>query len=349
MYKCAIVGVGGGRANGHAEAYPLIKRGQLVAISTRSADKLAAFGERHGISVDARYTDYREMFAKERLDLVHVNTPPDVRLEVFQAAAAAGIPALVVEKPLAIQWEDYTAIRAFARTSPVKIAINHQLHFHPRQAALQRLVHDGGIGDIRFVDASAGMNMAYQGTHTLQAIRAFLPDRTPHTVFAQASGADGLQSNPRQHFAPDALLATLDYSEGITALLRCGVNSPKVLADDPRTNVHERIGVYGSRGYVHWSMWSWEVGQAGRVEQGSHDYPAEDVLGQAALTEAMFDWLEDDRAVHPLNLDVSLQDFALMLNIYMSALHRGIRRLDGSVSDVLPQAELMAALREALG
>jgi hypothetical protein len=158
-----------------------------------------------------------------------------------------------------------------------------------------------------------------------------------------------LQPNPRQHFAPDAPLATLDYSEGITALLRCGANSPKVLADDPRTHVHKRIGVYGSQGYVHWSMWSWEVGQAGRVEQGSHDYAAEDVLGQAALTEAMFDWLENDKAVHPLNLDVSLQDFAVMLNIYLSALRRDIRRLDGAESDALPQAELMAALRVVLG
>ncbi len=349
MYRCAIVGVGGNRANGHADAYAngRIERGQLVAVSTRNPEKLAAFGERHGIA--ARYTDYREMFAAERLDLVHVNTPPDVRLEIFQAAADAGIPSLVVEKPLAIQWEDYRAIAEFARTSPVKIAVNHQLHFHPRRLALQRLVAEGGIGSVRFVDASAGLNMAFQGTHTLQAIRAFLPDRTPQTVFAQATGTDGLQPNPRQHYAPDALLATLDYGDAITALLRCGSNAPRVLADDPRAHIHKRIGVYGEKGYVHWTMWSWEVGQAGRVERGSHEYGAEDVLGQAALTEAMFDWLEDDRAVHPLNLDVSLQDFAVMLNIYESALHREIRRLDGGGSGASQQAGLMAALRVGLG
>lgn len=349
MYRCAIVGVGGNRANGHADAYAngRIERGRLVAVSTRTPEKLAAFGERHGVA--ARYTDYREMFAAERLDLVHVNTPPDVRLEVFQAAEEAGIPALVVEKPLAIQWEDYWAIADFARTTSVKIAVNHQLHFHPRRVALQRLVAEGGIGDIRFVDASAGMNMAFQGTHTLQAIRAFLPDRMPQTVFAQASGTDGLQPTPRQHYAPDALLATLDYGNGLTALLRCGANAPKVLTDDARTHVHKRIGVYGDAGYVHWSMWNWEVGQAGRVERGVHDYPAEDVLGQAALTEAMFDWLEDDRAVHPLNLDVSLQDFAVMLNLYESVLHRELRRLDGEGPDASQQPELMAALREGLG
>lgn len=344
MYKCAIVGVGGNRANGHADAYQFVQRGRLVAVSTRRADKLAAFGERHGVA--ARYTDYREMFAAERPDLVHVNTPPDVRLEVFQAAEKAGIPALVVEKPLAIGWEDYQAIRDFACSSRVKIAVNHQLHFHPRRAGLQQLVRAGGIGDIRFVDASAGMNMAYQGTHTLQALRAFLPERSPLSVFAQAGGADGLQPNPRQHYAPDALLASVDYGDGVSALLRCGVNAPRVLADDARAHVHKRIAVHGSRGTVEWSMWSWALGRDGRVERGRHVYDDEDILGQAALTEAMFDWLEDDAAVHPLNLDVSLADFRVMLEIYTSALTRQVRRLDGEPE---PLPGLMDRLRAALG
>ena len=42
-------------------------------------------------AVDARYTDYREMFIKESPDLVHVNTPPTVRLEIMQAAEEAGL------------------------------------------------------------------------------------------------------------------------------------------------------------------------------------------------------------------------------------------------------------------
>ena len=78
---------------------------------SRRADqeKLDAFAD--NIHVPARYTDYREMFEREQPDLVHVNTPPDVRLEIFEAAQEAGIPALIVEKPLAIQWEDFSAIQ----------------------------------------------------------------------------------------------------------------------------------------------------------------------------------------------------------------------------------------------
>ena len=332
MYKCAIIGVSGGRARGLAEAYEHIERGELVAVSTRRQDKLDEFAD--AFHVPARYTDYREMFERERPDVVHVNTPPDVRLEIFEAAQEAGIPALIVEKPLAIQWEDFDAIRDFARTSTVKIAINHQLQFHPRRMALQKLVQDGAIGDVRFVDASSGMNMAYQGTHTLQAIGAFNGRGRGTSVFGQVGGADGLQETPRKHFAPDEVQGVIAYDNGVQALLRCGTNAPKV-GDGP-INTHKRIAVYGAKGFVEWTMWSWQVGVNGVVESGVHQYGDEDILGQAAMTEAMFDWLEDDGAVHPLNLDAAMRDFETMLAIYESGLSRRVvalpvRPVDGLI------------------
>ncbi len=320
MYKCAIIGVSGGRARGLAEAYEHIERGELVAVSTRRQDKLDEFAE--VFQVPARYTDYREMFARERPDVVHVNTPPDVRLAIFEAAQEAGIPAVIVEKPLAIQWEDFDAIRDFARTSTVKIAINHQLQFHPRRLILQKLVQDGAIGDVRFIDASSGMNMAYQGTHTLQAIGAFNGGGVAKSVFAQIGGSDGLAETPRMHFAPDEIQGAITYDNGVQALLRCGTNAPKV-GDGP-INTHKRIAVYGTKGFVEWTMWSWRVGVDGRVESAVHQYGDEDILGQAAMTEAMFDWLEDENAVHPLNLEAAMRDFETMLAIYESGLSRQV-------------------------
>jgi len=340
MFKCAIIGVSGGRARGHAEAYQHIQRGVLASISSRQRAKLDEFGDRFHVA--ARYTDYREMFRRERPDLVHVNTPPNVRLEIMEAAEAAGIPALIVEKPLAIQGEDYLAIRDFARTCKVKVAINHQLHFHPRRMALQKLVQDGGIGPVRFIEASARMNLAYQGTHSLQAIGAFNPAGTPTAVFGQVAGAKGLRETPKQHFAPDQCLAAITFDNGISALLRCGANAPPAIEDN-RINVHKRIAVYGTRGYVYWTMWSWEVRHNGVTEAGTHQYPDEDILGQAAMTEAMFDWLLDEQAVHPLNLHAALQDFDIILGIYMSALHHRIITLP-----VQPEAGLIAKLRQRL-
>ena len=339
MYKCAIIGVSGGRARGLAEAYRHVKRGKLVAVSTRQADKLQQFGDK--FQVAARYTDYRDMLEKEKPDLVHVNTPPTVRLEIFEAAEAAGIQAVLVEKPLAVQGEDYLAIKRFAQTARVKIAINHQLHFHPRRQYLQQFVGDGHIGQVRFIEASAGMNLAYQGTHSLQAIGAFLPEAKPVTVFGQVSGASGLQETRGQHYAPDQCVASINYDNGLSALLRCGDNAPKV--GDGRINTHKQVAVYGTEGYVQWTMHGWETASGGKYHSGLHSYPEEDILGQAAMTDAMFDWLKDDKAQHPLNIQAALTDFNIILGIYRSALTHEVVNLPFE-----PQENLIAKLRQAL-
>ncbi len=340
-YKCAIIGVSGGRANGHADAYAHIPRGQLACIATRTRANLDTFGDRW--NVDTRYTDYRELFEREKPDLVHVNTPPDVRLEVMQTAETAGVGALIIEKPLAIQAEDYLAISQFAKTAKVKVAINHQLHFHPRRSHLQKLVADGAIGDVRLIDASARMNVAYQGTHALQSIAAFHPQGELESVFAQISGADGLQEGRKNHFAPDATMASIRYVDGSSALLRCGTNGPYVLAGDERVNVHKQVTAYGTDGFVHWNMWGWETSIGGKHARGSHNYPDEDILGQAAMTEAAFDWLEDDSRIHPLNLDAALLDFHILLKTYMSGLNR---REETLASELQPG--LIDALRQTL-
>ena len=329
------------RANGHAAAYAHIPRGRLACIATRNRENLDAFGERW--SVDTRYTDYREMLGREKPDLVHVNTPPDVRLEVMEAAEAAGVGALIIEKPLAIQAEDYLAILEFSRRCRLKVAINHQLHFHPRRKHLQELVGEGAIGELRFIDASARMNVAYQGTHVLQSIAAFHPLGVPSAVFAQVSGTNGLQASRRNHYAPDATAATIRYEDGVSALLRCGTNGAYVLAGDERVNVHKQLTVYGSEGHVHWSMWGWETLVRGRRERGEHNYPDEDILGQAGMTESVFDWLEDDSRVHPLNLEAALRDFHIVLKAYMSALQR---KEETFASELQPR--LIDALRKEL-
>jgi len=340
MYKTVIIGVGGGRSHGHADAYQYVKRGRVVAVCDLRPEPMDEFADKY--DVKARYTDYREMFEKEKPELAHLSTPPNVRLQILEAAEAAGVPAVVVEKPLAIQGEDYLAIRDFAARNPkIKVAINHQLQFHPRRQHLQKLVADGAIGDIRFIEASSGMNLAYQGTHSLQAIGAFNP-AAPTTVFGQVSGAVGLQPNVKEHYAPDQSLAAVEYDNGVQATLRCGENAPRVPRGDAIYQ-HKRIAVYGMRGYIHWTMWGWESFINGVYDSGDHEYPQEDLLGQAAMTEAMFDWLEDDSAAHPLNLDRALVDFNVILALYASSLNHRVVELPYE-----PEADLVPKLRDVL-
>jgi predicted dehydrogenase len=341
MYRCGIVGVSGGRAQGHADAYRLINGGSLVAVSSRQKDKLEAFGDNNAVA--GRYTDYEEMFRRERLDVVHVNTPPTLRARVIEAAQRAGVKALLLEKPVGIQCEDYAALRALAKTSVVKVAVNHQLHFHPNRKALQEKVSAGVIGEVRLIDASARLNVAYQGTHMLQAIGAFSQGARARTVFACASGVNGLTETARAHYAPDEMLAHITLETGATAVLRCGLGAPSVRGD-VKPSLNKRISVYGTRGQAHWTMWGWSLtDSSGKSQAVEHNYFEQDIRAQAAMTEAMFTWLKDDTKIHPLNLSASLDELEVLLAAYTSVIHR--RPVDLPLT---PEAGLIDGLRRAL-
>jgi len=314
MFKTAFLGCGG-RARGHAQAYEHVKRGKIVAICDLNEERLNSFGEQ--FSVQKRYTDIHEMLDKEKPNLLHIVTQPDLRVPLMTIAAEHEVPSAIVEKPIAIDSKDYQAIKNLGEKSSTKFVVNHQLHFHPKRLELQRDVDDGNIGEVRFLEASARLNLLGQGTHILQLLFAFNGNAVPTSVFGQLSGANGISSN---HPAPDMAEAVITFENGTRGLLLCGTNAPSVGEGVPG-HQHKRISVYGTRGFVQWQMNAWERGTPEKgYENGTKSYGEEDVLGQAGLTEAVFDWLEDDNCPHPTRLDLSLTQFNVILGTYASAL-----------------------------
>ena len=73
-YRSAVIGCGG-RAYGHANAYQLISRGELVACANRSdTARREKFAETFGIT---GYANAEEMLRTEKPDLAHLITMPD--------------------------------------------------------------------------------------------------------------------------------------------------------------------------------------------------------------------------------------------------------------------------------
>ena len=103
-YRTAIIGVSGNRAKGHADAYQHIRKASSSLSPRGKKTKWEAFAKTHKVTP---YKDYVAMLEREQIDLLHVNTPPDVRLDILEAAEVANVPLVVLEKPLAIQTEDY--------------------------------------------------------------------------------------------------------------------------------------------------------------------------------------------------------------------------------------------------
>ena len=310
-YTCAFLGCGP-RSKGHAQAYVHVTRGRAAACCDQDRLRLEAYGEELGIP--ARYTDLDDMLAREQPDVVHLVTPPTLRVGLMTRLAEAGVPGVIVEKPICIAAADYKALRALAETSGTRFVVNHQLRHHPRVLELLDYVRGGHIGDVRFLDASALLPMSGQGVHVLDLMFSFAGYPQVETVFGASSGYDDIDGT---HPSPRTAESLITFSNGQRGALQAGAGAPR---HDPAAPVwaHKRISVYGTHGSVQWWMQGWEKSLAdGTLEQGNSDYGAEDVLGQAGLTNAMFDWLDGGEPC-PTNLATALDQWLVILAGYMS-------------------------------
>lgn len=315
MFKCALLGCGP-RARGHVRAYKYVKRGKIAAICDMNEERLNQLGNEFGITT--RYTDLNAMLQAERPDVLHIVTMPSLRVELMTAAADHGVPGVIVEKPIALQGEDWRALRDLDAGSDTKFCVNTQLHFHAQNMELKQIVAEGRIGETRFIDASARSTPLDQGVHVLELAHSYAGFAPIISVFGQVADGAGLDS-PQP--SPGMATGLIEFGGGLRASLTCGACAPLATERIDVGYAHKRIAVYGTEGFIHWTMSGWErYTSAAGYERGTHDYGAQDDQAQARLTEAMFDWLLDETKPHPTRLERSLAEFNALLGLYLSAL-----------------------------
>jgi predicted dehydrogenase len=139
------------RTVNHAFDLPL--RARMVAIAGRDTRKVAAAAARLGWSESV--TDWRELIARDDIDLIDVCTPGDSHCEIAVAALRAGKHVLC-EKPLANSVEEARSMvtaAARARINGVRAMVGFNYRRVPAVAYLRELVADGRLGEIRHVRA----------------------------------------------------------------------------------------------------------------------------------------------------------------------------------------------------
>jgi len=139
--RLAVIGCGNiGKV--HAKTISKLDDAQLVAVSDLRPESATQVAAEFGCKP---YSDYRQMFRKEKPDLVSVCTPSGTRLDICRAAADAGVN-LLVEKPLDISLERTKQIIAFSESAGIKLGCVFQLRFMPLYSSLKRAVTEGKFG-----------------------------------------------------------------------------------------------------------------------------------------------------------------------------------------------------------
>jgi predicted dehydrogenase len=141
--RCGIIGTGG---IAHAHAHALTElggRAELAAVAEIDPARAEAFTGR--FPAPAVYGDAESMLEKERLDLVHVCTPPKTHVPLAIAAMRAGVPVLV-EKPTALSLAGMDDLAEVEAETGVPVLTVFQHRYGPAAVRLRCLVASGVLG-----------------------------------------------------------------------------------------------------------------------------------------------------------------------------------------------------------
>lgn len=113
-----------------------------------------------------------EMLERSRPDILDIITPPPTHADAITAGLAAGVKAIICQKPFCTSLAEARRITQAAAMAPIPLIIHENFRFQPWYRTIKRAMEDGAIGT------------PHQGTFRLrtgdgQGPRAYL-DRQPY-------------------------------------------------------------------------------------------------------------------------------------------------------------------------
>ncbi|MEM6916433.1 MAG: Gfo/Idh/MocA family oxidoreductase [Verrucomicrobiota bacterium] len=146
-YRVGIIGYGWA-ATAHADAINSTTQGSVGAVfSSRPLDD-AEVSKAHGSEIKT-YTDLGAMLSSDEIDVVSVTSYPDQHREQAIAAAEAG-KHIILEKPMALSWEDCKAIHEAVVANNVKACVCFELRYISQFLTTTRILDEGLIGEIHY-------------------------------------------------------------------------------------------------------------------------------------------------------------------------------------------------------
>ncbi len=147
-------------------------RVRLIGLVEIDAEKRRYAEERWKIPV---FASIEELFKKEIPDILSVATANEAHVPVVLTAAAAKVPAIICEKPIADSIENGGLMIAACKESGSLLFVNHFRRFLPFvQKVRRQIVDEQVIGRIQQVRGLYAMGLYEMGTHLVDLFRFFL-------------------------------------------------------------------------------------------------------------------------------------------------------------------------------
>jgi predicted dehydrogenase len=256
-YRVGIIGHTGKGNYGHAvdEAFTKISKVQIVAVADPDANGREKAVQRTG--AQQAYTDYRDMLAREKLDIVAI-CPRwiDQHRDMLLAAAQAGCH-IYMEKPFCRTLAECDEVTHELDMRHLKLGIAHISQYSPILDTIISIIQAGEIGDVLELrgrgkeDArGGGEDLWVLGSHIFGIMRTIAggsPQNCTATVHHNGqpitradvrAGAEGIGL-----LAGDHVQSTYQFANGITGYFA----SRRAMAGDP---TRFALQIFGSKGII---------------------------------------------------------------------------------------------------
>jgi len=246
---------------GYATLFQAIPGTSLVAAADSNPAVLEGFAQ--GLTVRG-YADWRELLAKERLDLALIFLPHADCPDAAVACAARGVH-VVVEKPMAASAEGARRIIAAVEKADVILSTPYVWRYHPVVQQMKKLIEEGITGRVvgcegrcaagrlsRYIEGHAGWMlekarsgggpMFNLGVHWIDLYRWLLADEVVEVM------AKNVRVN-QQHDIEDNSFALLTFSGGTVLALDISYTVP----DSYPFGRDLYLALRGTAGVLSWS------------------------------------------------------------------------------------------------
>jgi predicted dehydrogenase len=141
LMRIGVIGCGGIAPN-HIQVYQNLKNVEVVSLCDLNLERAKNLAAK--FKIEKIYADYWDMFEKEHPDLVDICTPVSTHARIVCDAAKA-VPAILVEKPMALNVSECDEMIKEVEKHGSKLCIGHSQIFSPHIKRAKSVVDSGAF------------------------------------------------------------------------------------------------------------------------------------------------------------------------------------------------------------
>jgi predicted dehydrogenase len=256
-FNWGVIGPGN-IANTFAKAIASSKKGEILAVASRSQERAADFASTY--QIEKIYSNYERMLDDPEIDIIYIATPHNFHYQQAKMCLEAGKHVLV-EKPCTVNAEQMQNLVELAQSKNLLLQEALWSRFMPCLSQLRQMLNDGIIGDIQYIQSEIGF--AFQNREKSRLLKAELAGGSllDLGIYSITVSQFFLQEHPHKVDAIGQLtdqqvdghvLANMSYPSGRYAQFTCSMLS----------QTSNTMRIVGTEGYVNLPACFWDTDSA---------------------------------------------------------------------------------------